>query len=300
MLQGKVALVTGSGRGIGRAIAIMMASRGASVVVNDVGAGLHGEKTGETPAEEVVEAIEKAGGQAVANYDSVCDWDGAHRMVQQAVDSFGRIDIVVNNAGILRDGMFHKMTAEDFDAVVQVHLFGALYVSRAAAPLFRQQESGCFIHMTSGSGLFGNVGQVNYAAAKMGIIGLSNSLTLELMKFNVRSNVISPAGHTRMTDSVPLNDGNREFRLRRAAATPPEAPATLATLLASDHAKGVNGQIIGARGTEVFLYSHPRPVRFLHHKGGWTPEQLLASLPKLEPLFTPVTPARDFMPWTPD
>ena len=302
MLQGKVALITGSGRGIGRAMAIMMASRGASIVVNDPGRSLDGKTEDGRPADEVVETIKKAGGKAVANYDSVSDWDGAHRMVKQAVDSFGRIDTVVNNAGILRDVMFHKMTPEDFDAVVRVHLFGSIYVSRAATIEFRKQESGCFIHMTSVSGLFGNIGQVNYGAAKTGIVGLSNSLVLALAKYNVRSNCISPSGNTRMTQSVPVRgtEAEKAARAAKMAATPPESPAILATLLASDLCKDVNGQIIGARGSEIQLYNHSRPVRILHHKGGWTPEELAESLPKLAPMFSPVVPAKTWMPWTPD
>ncbi len=301
MLEGKVALITGSGRGIGRSMAIMMASRGASIVVNDPGASLDGKSSEGRPADEVVETIKQAGGKAVANYDSVSDWDGAHRMVQQALDSFGRIDTVVNNAGILRDVMFHKMTPEDFDAVIKVHLFGALYVSRAAAPEFRKQESGCYIHMTSVSGLFGNIGQVNYGAAKTGLVGLSNTLVLEMGKYNVRSNCISPSGNTRMTQSVPVRGTEAEKKAREAkmAATPPESPGILATFLASDLAKDVSGQIIGARGSEIYLYNHSRPVRFLHHKGGWTPEQLAENLPKLTPLFSPVVPAKTWMPWTP-
>ena len=279
MLQGKVALITGSGRGIGRSMAILMASRGASVVVNDVGAGLHGETTGETPAQEVVDTIKKAGGNAVANYDSVSDWDGAHRMVKQAVDAFGKIDIVVNNAGILRDVMFHKMTPEEFDAVTKVHLFGSIYVSRAAAPEFRKQESGCYIHMTSVSGLFGNIGQVNYGAAKTGIVGLSNTLAQELAKYNVRSNCISPSGNTRMTQSVPVAAAMKEAREKRLAGMPPESVASLATMLASDAAKGINGQIFGARGGEVFIYTQPELARTLHREGGWTPEQLAAMIP---------------------
>ena len=302
MLQGKVALITGSGRGIGRAMAITMASRGASIVINDPGMSLDGRSADGRPADEVVETIKQAGGKAVANYDSVSDWDGAHRMVQQALDSFGRIDIVVNNAGILRDVMFHRMTPEDFDAVVKVHLFGALYVSRAAAPEFRRQESGCYIHMTSGSGLFGNVGQVNYGAAKTGLVGLSNTLVLELSKYNVRSNCTVPQGNTRMIQTLQDKgtEAQRKAREARFAAISPESPGILATDLASDLARDVNGQIIGARGNEIYLCNHSRPVRFLHHKGGWTPELLAENLPKLAPLFSPVKPAGEWLPWTPD
>src|SRR3546814_1098384 len=175
MLEGKVAIVTGAGRGIGRAIALLMAARGARVIVNDVGASVEGEGADTSPADEVVAAIRAEGGEAAVSRDSVVEWTGAQRIVGAALDSFGRIDVVVNNAGILRDRIFHKMGPEDWNAVVGVHLNGSFNVSRAAAEHFRAQGSGCFVHMTSTSGLVGNIGQANYAAAKLGIMGLSRS-----------------------------------------------------------------------------------------------------------------------------
>ncbi len=300
MLSGKVAIVSGSGRGIGRAIAIMMASRGASVVVNDVGAGLSDQNLDKTPAQEVVDTITKAGGKAVAAYDSVTDWDGAHRIVKAALDNFGRVDCLVNNAGILRDKMFHNMPKEDIDDVVKVHLYGAFNMSRACVEHFRKQESGVFLHMTSRSGLFGNVGQANYAAAKLALVGFSNCLQLEMERFNVRSNCISPSANTRMTQSVPSGRrGGAEAQAARLAAIPPEGVASLATMLASDAAAGVKGQIIGARGSEIILYNHPRPVRILQRDGGWSPETLAEAMPALSSLYTPMQAGSDSIKWNP-
>ena len=197
LLEGKVALVTGGGRGIGRAIALGLAQAGAKVVVNDLGA--RSTATAPTPSSRRSRScaqIEAAGGQAVVDGGSVADWNAAHKMVAAAVDTFGRIDIVVNNAGILRDVMFHRMSEADFDAVVAVHLKGSFNVSRAAAPHFKGQGSGCYVHMTSTSGLIGNFGQANYSAAKLGIAALSKSIALDMQKFGVRSNAVAPFAWT--------------------------------------------------------------------------------------------------------
>lgn len=300
MLQGKVAVITGAGRGIGRAIAIMMASRGASVVVNDVGAGLSDQSTDLTPAQEVVDTIKKAGGQAVAAYDSVSDWDGAHRIVKAALDNFGRIDILVNNAGILRDKMFHHMTQDDIDSVMKVHLYGCFNMSRATVEHFRKQEGGSFIHMTSTSGIYGNLGQANYAAAKLALVGFSNSLQLEMERFNVRSNLIAPSANTRMTQSVPSGKrGGAEAQAARLASMPPEGVAALATLLASDAAAGIKGQIIAARGSEIILYNHPRPVRILQRDGGWTPESLAEAMPAMATQYSAIGSAPQGIRWLP-
>jgi len=205
MLEGKVCVVTGGGRGIGRAIALVMAENGAKIVVNDVGAGVGGEGHDETPAQSVVREIEAAHGQgqAVVSTDSVAEWDSAQRIIATAMDTFGKIDVVVNNAGILRDVIFHRMTPEDFDAVMKVHLYGAFYMSRAAIPHMRAAESGCFVHMTSTSGLIGSIGQVNYAAAKLGIAGLSRAIASDSARYNVRSNCIGPHAFSRMIESIP-------------------------------------------------------------------------------------------------
>ena len=298
MLEGKVAVVTGSGRGIGRAIALVMAENGAKVVVNDVGGSLDGHGHDETPAQQVVREIEAAHGQgsAVANSDSVADWDAAQRIIKTAIDRYGRIDIVVNNAGILRDTIFHRMTPEEFDAVVKVHLYGAFYVSRAAIPFMRAQESGAFIHMTSTSGLIGSVGQVNYSAAKLGIAGLSRGIAGDTARYKVRSNCIAPHAFSRMIESVP---GATEEQMKaRAARTRPDQVAQLAAFLACDAAAEVTGQIMGARGNEIYLYSQPRPIRTIHRSTGWSAESLAATLlPAWRGSLTPLERTRDVYPW---
>lgn len=289
MLTGKVAVVTGAGRGIGREIAIAMSAQGAAVVVNDVGASLTGVADEESPANEVVAEILATGGRAVANRDTVADWAAAQRIVQTAIDHFGRIDLVVNNAGILRDGMVFKMEPADFDAVIDVHLRGAFLVSRAAVEHFRAQSSGCYLHMTSAAGLVGNIGQANYMAAKMGIAGLSRALAQDLQRFNIRSNCIAPFARTRMLEGGRLTDEQRRARDLRSATWKIEAVATLAVALASDACNEISGQIFGARGGEVFIYSQPRPVRSVHKDGGWTPESLTKLLPKFTSVFAPLS-----------
>ncbi len=299
MLENKVALVTGAGRGIGREIALMMAAHGARVVVNDPGVSLDGKDETDGPANEVVRDIKAAGGDAVADYGSVSDPVSAREMVARAVDTFGRIDVVVNNAGILRDVIFHKMTDEDWDTVVKVHLYGSYNVSRAAADHFRKQESGTFVHMTSTSGLVGNPGQANYSAAKMGIVGLSKSLALDMAKFNVRSNCISPFAWSRMVGSIP-NTPDQEERLKGLRMLTPDKIAPVAVFLASDDSKEVNGQILAVRGNEVFLMSQPRPLRSVHRSEGWTPETLRDHmLPALKTSFIPLQMSRDVFSWTP-
>ena len=213
MMDGKVVVVTGAGRGVGRGVALLMAAEGAQVVVNDIGAALDGSGGEQTPAQEVVDEIEAAGGEAIASYDSVSDWNSAEKIIQCALDSFGRIDAVVNNAGILRDVIFHKMTESDFDAVVNVMLKGSFNVSRHAANHFRKQEAGAFVHMTSTAGLIGAIGQANYAAAKLGIVGLSNSIARDMEKYRVRSNCLAPSGWTRMIASIPTDNPAQQKRV---------------------------------------------------------------------------------------
>jgi NAD(P)-dependent dehydrogenase (short-subunit alcohol dehydrogenase family) len=246
----------------------------------------------------VVREIEAAHGQgqAVACYDSVAEWSAAQRIIKTAVDRYGRIDIVVNNAGILRDVIFHRMTPEDFDAVVKVHLYGAFYMSRAAIPHLRAQESGAFVHMTSTSGLIGSIGQVNYAAAKLGIAGLSRAIAADSARYKVRSNCIAPHAWSRMIESVP--GVTEEVAKARAAKTRPDQVAQLAAFLACDAAADVTGQIMGARGNEIYLYSQPRPIRTIHRSTGWSAASLAETLlPAWRGNLTPLERTRDVYPW---
>jgi len=301
MLQGKVGIVTGSGRGIGREIALMMAKHGAAVIVNDLGAAPDGSTTTERPAEEVVNEIKKAGGRAAANFGSVASWDDAHAMVAQAVKEFGKIDFVVNNAGNLRDVIFHKMTEQDWDAVIAVHLKGNFNLCRAAAEHFRKQQSGAFINFTSTSGLIGNFGQANYAAAKLGIVGLTRSIALDMSRFNVRANAIAPFAWTRLTATIPAGEtDSQKARVENLKKMKAEQIAPLAVFLASDQAKDVTGQVFAVRGGEIVLFSLPRPVRHLHHADGWTPEAIAAVLPAaLKTNFVPLQVSADIFPYDP-
>jgi len=204
-MQGKSVVVTGAGRSIGLTIAREVAKMGANVVVNDIN---------KDNAEAAVAELKALGVDAVVNTDSIASWDGANNMIKQAVDTFGRIDAVVNNAGILRDIIFHKMTKEDFDEVVDVHLRGYFYVSRAAATYFRNQNSGAYVHMTSTSGLIGNFGQANYSAAKLGIAALSKSIALDMQRYNVRSNCIAPFAWSPLIATIPTDTPDQNYVLK--------------------------------------------------------------------------------------
>ncbi|MBK3396144.1 MULTISPECIES: SDR family oxidoreductase [Methylobacterium] len=301
MLEGKVALVTGAGGGIGREIALAMALAGARVVVNDVGASLSGlGETSATPGEQTRAIIEQRGGRAVVSTDSVADWEAAQRMVATALDAFGRLDVVVNNAGILRDQIFHKMTPEEWLSVINVHLNGSFFVSRAAADVFRRQSAGAYVHMTSTSGLIGNLGQANYSAAKLGIAALSKSIALDMGRFGVRSNCIAPFAWSRMTSSIPAETDAQKARVAKLQAMGPEKNAPLAVFLASDAAAHVTGQIFAARHNEVFVFNHPRPVRGVHRSEGWTPETLAEhGMPALSGHFAPLDRSPDVFSWDP-
>ena len=300
MLEGKVVLVTGAGGGIGRDIALQCAAQGAKLVVNDLGASVAGEGGDAGPAQRVVEEIRAAGGEATANTDSVSDVTSANRMVQTALDVFGRIDAVVNNAGILRDRFFHKMSVDEFDAVIKVHLYGGFYVSRAAANHFKEQGSGAYVHMTSTSGLIGNFGQANYAAAKLGIAALSKSIALDMQKFNVRSNCIAPFAWSRMIGSIPTETPEEKARVARIQQMTPAKIAPIAVYLASDAAHEVTGQIFAVRNNEIFLMSQPRPERSVHRSEGWTPETVAShAMPALKASFYGLDRSGDIFTWDP-
>ncbi len=279
MLNGKVAVVTGAARGVGREIALLMARHGASVVVNDYGGSEVGTGADRKPADEVVDEIRREGGKAAANYESVASMAGGQAIVKTAVDTFGRVDIVVNNAGILRDRMIFNMTEEEWDAVINTHLKGTFAVTRAAAPLMREQKSGRFINMTSTSGLIGNVGQANYAAAKLGIFGLTKATALDMARYNVTANCISPFAWTRMIGTIPTENEVQKARVEKIKKLSPAHIAPMAAFLASDAAQDVTGQVFGVRGKEIMLFSHERPIMRLHHDEGWTVERLIEMFP---------------------
>lgn len=300
MLAGKVVVVTGAGGGIGRDFALALAHEGARVVVNDIGTSTHGEGTNQGPAHKVVDEIKAAGGEAVANTDSVADVKGANGIIQTALDTFGRIDGVVNNAGILRDRFFHKMSPDEWDAVIKVHLYGTFNVSRAAAPHFKEQGSGAYVNMTSTSGLIGNRGQANYSAAKLGIAALSKSIALDMQKFNVRSNCIAPFAWSRMIGSIPTDTPEQQARVEKLKAMTPAKIAPLAVFLLSDQARDVSGQIFSVRNNEIFLISQPRPIRSMQRSDGWTPETVAEhAIPALKASFFPLEVSGDVFSWDP-
>ncbi|MDF2096625.1 SDR family NAD(P)-dependent oxidoreductase [Aquibaculum arenosum] len=300
LLEGKVALVTGAGQGVGRALAMGLAQAGAAVVVNDIGVSLTGAAENEGAAAAVVAEIEAAGGKALANSDSVAESEGAARLVAAARDTFGRLDLVVNNAGILRDRIFHKMTQEDWTSVIAVHLNGSFNVSSAAAPIFREQGSGSYVHMTSTSGLIGNFGQANYMAAKMGIVGLSRGIAMDMQRFGVRSNCIAPFAWSRMISSIPTETEADKVRVEKLKRMTPEKIAPLVVFLGSDAAKEVSGQIFAVRNNEIFLMSQPRPLRVIHRGEGWTPEGVAEMLPgAIGPSLVPLERSAEVFTWDP-
>ncbi len=293
-------VVTGGGGGIGRDFSLAMAAAGARVVVNDLGTSVRGEGKDASPAQKVVDEIKAKGGIAVANTDSVADWDSANRIVQCAMDSFQGIDVVVNNAGILRDRFFFNMSVEEWRAVIDVHLNGSFCVARAAAPHFKSQQAGCYVHMTSTSGLVGNLGQANYAAAKLGIVGLSKSIALDMAKYGVRSNCIAPFAWSRMIGSIPTETDEQKARVEKLKSMETAKIAPLAVFLASEKAKDVSGQIFAVRANELFVMSQSRPLRSVHRAEGWTPQTIAShALPALRAHFYPLERTQDVFSWDP-
>jgi NAD(P)-dependent dehydrogenase (short-subunit alcohol dehydrogenase family) len=277
-----------------------MAQAGAKVVVNDLGASTDGQDIEGRPAQEVVKEITALGGEAVANFGSVSNYDDAKAMVSDAINNFGQLDCVINNAGILRDRMFHKMSLDEWQAVIDVHLNGTFYVSRAAADHFRERETGSFVHMTSTSGLIGNFGQANYAAAKLGIVALSKSIALDMGRYNVRSNCIAPFAWTRMIGTIPITDEAQKERVERLKEMTPDKIAPMAIYLLSDQAHEVSGQIFAVRNNEIFLMSQNRPIRSIHRGEGWTPETIAEhAAPALKSDFYDLARSQDIWPWDP-
>lgn len=300
ILEGKVAIVTGAGQGVGKAIAEGLALEGARVVVNDIGVSLTGESENPSAAVEVAKAIAAAGGEAVASTDSVVEWEDAERIVQTAVDVFGRVDLVVNNAGILRDAIFHRMTPQEWRAVIDVHLHGTFNVSRAAAPHMRKQESGAFVHMTSTAGLIGNFGQANYMAAKLAIVGLSRAIAMDMQRFNIRSNCIAPFAWSRMVSSIPTETEADKDRVAKLKQMTPEKITPMVAFLGSDAASGVSGQVFAVRNNEILLMNQSRPIRAIHKGEGWTSAAIAAQLPNaFGPSLTPLERSADVFSWDP-
>lgn len=302
VLDRKVVVVTGGGNGIGKECALLAGREGACVLVNDLGGGLKGEDAGSAgPAEQVAQEIRAAGGKAISNSDSVSDYDAVVAMMEQAKKEFGGVNAVINPAGILRDGMFHKMAPEDWKAVIDVHLHGAFNVTRATIEHFREQQDGSYVLFTSTSGLIGNIGQANYAAAKLGVMGLSRIIAMENAQKNVRSNIIAPFAWTRMIASIPVKDEASAARVERfQRSMRADQVAQVAVALAADGAKDTSGQIFAVRGNEVFLFNQPRPVRGMAKIEGWSPTSIIEhALPAMKANYTDVGASASVFPWDP-
>ena len=302
VLDGKVVLVTGGGNGIGKECALIAAKAGAKVVVNDLGGSLTGADEGDAgPAEKVAQEIRAAGGEAVSNSDSVTNYKAVEGMIEQAKDEFGGLHAIMNPAGILRDGMFHKMSEDDWKAVIDVHLNGSFNVTRASINHFRDQEDGAYVLFTSTTGLIGNIGQANYGAAKLGIASLSHIIAMEGERKNVRSNVIAPFAWTRMIASIPVKDEAGAQRVERMKnGMRADQVAQFAVALCADGAKDVSGQIFSVRGNEVILFNQPRPVKSVARLEGWTPETLIEQgLPSMKGSFTDLGATTTVFPYEP-
>src|SRR3990172_4184786 len=299
-LAGRVVVITGAGRGIGAAVASLVAASGGRVVVNDLGSDTLGQGSDEEPARTVVEEIVARGGEAVAHFGDISNNTTAHELIGTALETFGRLDGVVNSAGMLRDAIFHKLSESDWDAVLRVHLKGSFNVSSAAAGVFRQAERGAMVHMTSTSGHIGNRGQANYMAAKMGIAGLSRAIALDMARFGVRSNAVAPFAWSRLTASVPTDNEVDRRRVEQFRKLEPDTVAPLVVHLLSDAAADITGQIFTIRRNEIFLMSQPRPVRSIHTSDGWTVESLADRLgPAFRSSLVPLETSGEVFSWDP-
>lgn len=283
-LEGKVAVVTGAGRGIGRTEALALAAEGAKVVVNDFGGAADGTGGAKSPADEVIAEIKKLGGDAVANYDNVATPDGGENIIKTAIDKFGRLDILINNAGILRDRIIFNMSEEEWDAVIKVHLYGTFHCTRPACVIFRQHRSGRIINTSSSSGL-GNMGQANYSAAKEGIIGFTRTVARDMGKYGVTCNAIRPTAATRLTLSPELKTAweksGKQDMIKAVEATTPEMIAPLVVFLCTDAAANVNGYDFAVGGGQIGVYSQPELQANINEPGKvWTVDELVDILPK--------------------
>ncbi len=299
MLEGKTAVITGAGRGIGRGLALHLAREGAAVVVNDPGASVGGEGGDKSVAEQVAEEIRTGGGRAEANTDSVATWEGGQAIIQTALDHFGRVDILINNAGILRDRFLCQMSEEEWDAVIGVHLKGSCYCTRAAIPHMVKNKWGRILFMTSTAGFIGTIQQCNYGAAKVGMLGLSRTIAMEFKDYNITSNCIAPFAWTRIPDSIPADhEAVRENIDRLFKNMSPEDISPLAVYLAGEQAKAVSGQVFGVRGKEIYIFNQPRISRSIHCAGGWTADELDKLLePTFKPHLTPLDNSMTYFTW---
>jgi NAD(P)-dependent dehydrogenase (short-subunit alcohol dehydrogenase family) len=296
MLDQKIAVVTGAGGGIGRAIALAMAKAGALIVVNDLGGATAGGGRSSAPAEETAHLIEAAGGTAVTSIDSVAEWDSASRIVETAISAFGGVDIVVNNAGILRWAPFQETSPEDWDVTLAVHLSGSFYVSRAAAPHLINRGGGAYVHISSTSGLMGHYNQAPYCAAKAGILGLSKAIALDLKSQHIRSNCIAPFAFTRMATSANLTEERKAI----VEKLKPEQIAPLAVFLAADAAAHVSGQAFTVRGNEIMLMHQGLPKRSVHRGEGWSAQTIADhGMRALAPDFIPLGGFNEILTWEP-
>ena len=285
-LKGKVAVITGAGRGIGRGHALLFAAEGAKVMVNDLGGAADGTGAAKGPADEVVEEIKKAGGEAIANYDSVTTPEGGENIIKAAIDNFGRLDILVNNAGVLRDRMVFNMTEEEWDTVMKVHLYGTFHCTKPACVVMRQQRGGRIVNTSSTSGL-GNRGQANYGAAKEGIAGFTRTVARDMGRYGVTCNAIRPAAATRMTVS-PEMEAARKKREETGQPAPafdltsltPDAIAPLVVFLCTDEAANINGYIFYVRSGQISLMTDPVIEKSIHKDGRWTVDELCEVVPR--------------------
>ena len=300
MLDGSVAVVTGAGRGIGRAAAIAMAEAGARVVVNDTGVSTDGKSCDTSISESVVKEIKERKGEAATNSDSVATWDGAQKIIQSAMDNFGRIDILLNNAGITRDRICYKMSGEEWQEALDVNLHGVFFCTRAAVPYMREQKYGRLIHMSSTSGLIGTIGHTNYGTAKMAVTGFSRNIAIEMQRFNVTSNCIAPFAWTRLVEARPDETEDAKKQMDMMKKLSPADVAPLAVYLAGKESGKVSGQIFGVRGAEIYLFSQPRIERSMHNSDGWTVDRLAETIPAImKDHLTPLETSAEYFSWEP-